>query len=33
MRKIVFFMFLLLAGLQSVAGNEVNFVAAAPDVD
>lgn len=25
-------MFLLLAGLQSVAGNEVNFVAAAPDV-
>ncbi|MEE1234008.1 MAG: BatD family protein, partial [Phocaeicola sp.] len=32
MRKIVFFMFLLLAGLQSVAGNEVNFVAAAPDV-
>lgn len=32
MRKIVFFMFLLLTGLQSVAGNEVNFVAAAPDV-
>lgn len=32
MRKIVFFMFLLLAGLQSAAGNEVNFVAAAPDV-
>lgn len=25
-------MFLLLAGLQSVAGNEINFVAAAPDV-
>lgn len=25
-------MFLLLAGLQSMAGNEVNFVAAAPDV-
>ena len=32
MRKIVFFLFLLLAGLQSVAGNEVNFVAAAPGV-